>query len=403
VRSDGVLVEQGGGDLQVRAGKDIAGGQYYVQKGSMALRADAGVVAGQASGVDPTLGTLALRPAIALGDAQVQVTAGRNVEIDAIYNPTLAFQNVSNTRAGEDRTYFMTYSPQSAVSLSSVGGDVLFNDGAALLSNGEIDNSIYSKRPASDLLNFVPATLGMAALSGSVRRSSPAEVVAAFVMAPAPTGSLSIYAKESISFDNSAPMAMLDNDPATLSNVRAPAALKGQDIVPFLGNSTGLSAHMAGGLHAADLTPVRVIALTGDITGPSTAGGVMVLPKRLEMAAGRDVLDVGFTAQHLTSADVSTVVAGRDIRAYGNDTQQTVAGPGLLVINAGGSIDLGVSRGVVTRGNLDNQYLPIGGAAIQAVAGALLSSTFLARSPAVAEFGTDVSLAPHSSATHQCE
>lgn len=389
VRSDGVLVEQGGGDLQVRAGKDIAGGQFYVQKGQMALRADGSVIAGQATGMDDRLGLLALRPVLALGDAQAQVTAGRNLEIDAIYNPTLAYQSANNAPSDSSRTYFMTYGPQSAVQLNSVGGDVLFNDGAYLLAGGgTIANSIHAGQQSSDLLNFVPATIGIAALSGSVKRSSPAASVSPFVMAPSPTGNLSIYAQQSIAFDNQVPISMLDSDPGALGSVKSPSAFAGEDINAFLGDSTGLSAHLASGLHTGDLTPVRVVALRGDITGSNGVGGVLDLPKRLEMAAGRDILDVGFSAQHLSSTDVSTVIAGRDIRQTGankNDVQQSIAGPGLLVLDAGGSIDLGLSRGVVTRGNLDNTYLPKGGAAIEAVAGTVLSSDFLARSPADVE------------------
>jgi len=102
-------------------------------------------------------------------------------------------------------------------------------------------------------------------------------------------------------------------------------------------------------------------------------------------------VDVGFVAQHLSATDVSSVVAGRHLTNSINfetesPVKQVVAGPGLLVLNAQkGSIDLGNSAGVVTRGNLDNPYLPTGGAAIQAVAGTALSAAYLSRTPEQAE------------------
>jgi len=147
----------------------------------------------------------------------------------------------------------------------------------------------------------------------------------------------------------------------------------------------GLAAHTIGGLHTGDTSPVRVVALSGDIAGLGGVASMLIVPKRIEMQAGRDIVDVGFVAQHLSTTDVSTVVAGRSLTNTTNfetesPVKQVLAGPGLLVLNAqNGSIDLGNSAGVVTRGNLDNPYLPIGGAAIEAVAGVALSAAELKR------------------------
>jgi hypothetical protein len=155
----------------------------------------------------------------------------------------------------------------------------------------------------------------------------------------------------------------------------------------LLGTSGGLAAHTSTGLHTGDSTPVRVVAAQGSVTGLASNEAMFYLPKRLEMWAGQDVTNVGFNVQHVSEADVSSVVAGGNLTngADSSRLKQIVTGPGLLLLNAKGNIDLGNSVGVVTRGNLENAYLPSGGAAIEVVAGFTLSAEDLSRSPAITE------------------
>jgi len=397
------LVEQGGGDLRVRAGKNIAGGQFYVQKGSMVLRADGAVVAGKlkvedtlAGENDPAL--RAMRPVLALGDASAQVTAGANLEIETIYNPTLTLQSANNasvvnfetaSQASSQYSNFLSYGPQSSVGMTSVGGDALLVGGSKLVLDASLAGLGLTEQSIPDefvqLMALAPPGLGLAALSGNVRNSK------GFAMAPASRGALEIFAQKDVVLRNDAPILMLDAAPDNLNSAAAPSLLNGSDLDALVGKSMGLAAHTSGGLHTGDTLPVRVVALSGDITGLGVAASMLTVPKRIDMQAGRDIVDMGFVAQHLSATDVSTVVAGRDLTNSTNfetasPVQQVVAGPGLLVLNAQkGSIDLGNSAGVVTRGNLDNAYLPSGGAAIQAVAGTALSAAYLSRTPAQAE------------------
>jgi filamentous hemagglutinin family protein len=397
----GALVEQGGGDLLVRAGKDIAGGQFYVQKGSMTLQAKGAVVAGNLEALDNLAGVndpanRAMRPVLALGDASAQVTAGGKVEIETVYNPTLTLQSNKNatvvnfvTASGASSQYsnFLSYGSQSAVGLTSVGGDVLLVGGSKLVLDASLVGlGLYGKSidvKFAELMALAPPSLSIAALSGNVRNN------ASFGMAPASRGTLNIYAQKDILFRSDAPLVMIDTDPATLSGVAAPSLLNGSDRDALVGDSVGLAAHTSGGLHTVDTQPVRVVAKQGNISGLGKAA-MFIVPKRLEVRAGGDIVDVGFVAQHLGADDVSTVVAGGKLTNSTNSSgkslvAQVLAGPGLLVLNAQGSIDLGNSAGVVTRGNLDNVYLPLGGAAIEAVAGTALSDADLARTPAKTE------------------
>jgi hypothetical protein len=397
------LVQQGGGDLVVSAGKNIAGGQYYVQKGSMALNATGAVVAGTLQALDNLAGEndapyRAMRPVLALGDARAQVTAGGALEIETIYNPTVTLQSANNatvvdlTTAGQasgQYSNFLSYGPQSAVGLTSVGGDVLMAGGAKLALDASLAGLGLADKSIPDafvqLMALAPPSLGIAALSGNVRNN------AGFGMAPASRGTLDVYAQKDIALRTDAPLVMIDSAPDGLSSVAAPSLLNGSDLDALVGKSVGLAAHTSGGLHTGDTKPVRLVALQGDISGLGGVAAMVNVPKRLEMRAGGDIVDVGFIAQHLAADDVSTVVAGGSIintTNYNNASpvQQVLAGPGLLVLNAQkGSIDLGNSAGVVTRGNLDNAYLPAGGAAIQAVAGVALSAGDLARTPAKTE------------------
>ena len=401
--SASALVEQGGGDLQVRAGKNIAGGQFFVQKGALVLRADGAVAAGKLKVEDNLAGEndpafRAMRPVLALGDASAQVTAGGNLEIETIYNPTLTLQSAKNatvvnfTTAGQASSQysnFLSYGPQSAVAMTSVGGNVLMAGGSKLVSDASLTPLGLADKSIPDefvqLMALAPPSLQLAALSGSVRANG------GFAMAPASRGTLDIYAQKDVVLHNDAPILMMDSSPESVSSAAAPSLLNGSDLDALTGKSIGLSAHTNGGLHAGDSSPARVVALQGDITGLGTSAAMINVPKRLEVQAGRDIVDLGFVAQNLEITDVSRVVAGRNLTNSTNyydasPVEQVLAGPGLLILNTQtGSINLGNSAGVVTRGNLDNPYLPTGGAAIEAVAGVALSAVDLSRTPAQTE------------------
>jgi hypothetical protein len=401
--SASALMEQGGGDLRVRAGKNIAGGQFFVQKGALVLRADGAVVAGKLKVEDNLAGEndpafRAMRPVLALGDASAQVTAGGNLEIETVYNPTLTLQSATNatvvnfTTAGQASSQysnFLSYGPQSAVAMTSVGGNVLMAGGSKLVTDASLTALGLAEKSIPDefvrLMALAPPSLQLSALSGSVRANG------GFAMAPASRGALDIYAQKDVVLRNDSPILMMDSSPESLSSAAAPSLLNGGDLDALTGKSKGLSAHTNGGLHAGDSSPARVVAIQGDISGLGTSVAMINVPKRLEVQAGRDIVDLGFVAQNLEITDVTSLVAGRNLTNSTNysdssPVKQVVAGPGLLILNTQtGSINLGNSAGVVTRGNLDNPYLPTGGAAIEAVAGTALSGADLARTPAQTE------------------
>jgi hypothetical protein len=179
---------------------------------------------------------------------------------------------------------------------------------------------------------------------------------------------------------------MLDFAPSSISNVVTPKLVTDSERNIMTGRGFGLAQHSPSQMHADDLQPVRVIALSGDINGQAGIASSLSVPKSAEISAGRDIRDLGFVIQNSRSDAQTLINSGRDIidstnRDHASPVAHFLTGPGLLTLNAGRDIDLGDSFGFVTRGNLDNAYLPEGGASIIAVAGAMLPASDAALSP----------------------
>jgi filamentous hemagglutinin len=401
----GVLQEQGGGDLSLRAGGDIKGGNFYVQKGKARLHADGSVTAGSFAARDleaPATSDesvyTALRPVIALGDATLDLSAGRRLEIETVYNPTLArqsvnnvasdlnvdsgffaFSNTSSSAVNYKQRYaqysnFSTYSDRTAVKLTAVADDLVLSNNALLvvLSGGAAQPYDDYARALRGLFVYGAPNLRAAALNGNLSS------LQGFAMAPSAAGQLDLLAGKSVNLRSNGSVisgiSMLDVDPANIATPHAPTLLRDAELKALRGEGGGLFAHTASGLHANDSIPVRVVAQSGSITGQSNLRASLNLPKKAEILAGRDIRDLGFAIQHNRATDETMVRTGRDFIdstnfANSSPVKHVVTGPGLLSILAGRNLDLGNSEGVVTRGNLDNPYLPEGGAGIVAVAG----------------------------------
>ncbi len=397
--------ERGGGDLHVQAGGDIAGGVFYAQKGDLSLRADGSLTAGGLAVTDQLGVTQNFAPVLALGDATAKVVAGRTLALATAYNPTMTEQSINNLPGAIDPLYapngnwdptyepkaafrttyaqfsnFSTYGAASSLALTALGGDVRLSADASALADagrGEIPNRFQDQSSAGSFLNLyalLPSTLLAASMGGDVVLAN------GVTLSPAATGQLDLLASGSIRLNNgrTGPLRMLDNSPAGMSTAAAPRVLSVADTKILDGSSTALEAHASPGLHSADTVAARLTAVNGDIQGDALAAHSLSLPKATIITAGRDIVDLGFLIQQLAASDETVLQAGRDVV----DTTQSkppdgspsavshvLGGPGQLTISAGRHVDLGNGNGVVTRGNLDNVYLPEGGAAIRVVAG----------------------------------
>ena len=331
------LVTQGGGDIAVRAGGDIRGGVFYAATGQLDVAA-AGVVGSADNGVT-----------LALGGSKVVVEAGQGVVASRIVDPFLMAQasgNVTGTglTGNINRiTYFSGYDAGSSASLTTLSGDVVLGTGTV-----------------------APPSIKLASLDGSIYLTG-----GGLTMAPAARGKLDLFAAASIVFDNSY-LTMSDAPVSALASPLAPKLVLAEAIA--VGNK-----HSSPVLHEGDPEPVRIVALRGDIEGYTEANS-LVLPKRATIIAGGDITNLGVVAQNLADTDTSRIEAGGDIvfessrNSSGGLATNTKGiewgGPGRLEIVAGGDIDLGSSKGVVTRGNLGNAFLPEAGASVFMQAGA---------------------------------
>jgi filamentous hemagglutinin len=257
---------------------------------------------------------------------------------------------------------------------------LLSNDASTLAAAGgnDIQNHYInvSGNVFPNLYVLEPANFSAAALSGNLTSSN------GFTMMPSSRGQIELLAAGSISLSDGATGAirMLDIEPNALPNSYAPQLFDTPNVNVLNGSATGIAAHMLGGLHTGDKQPVEIVAVTGDIAGDSNNAATVNLPKFAEIQAGRDIVDLGFSIQQNSAADVTTITAGRDfIETTSAEVQQydlpgsmknIVTGPGRIDISAGRNVDFGNRGGLVTRGNLDNPYLPEGGANINIVAGA---------------------------------
>lgn len=406
----------GSGDVSVAAGGSIVGGSYYVGRGTGHLVAGNDI--GGATNPDGTVADLA--PLLGVGDAQFTVQARGNLALSGIVNPTLLPQGVSQG-AGSTRSYFSTYAPDSVANLIAIGGNITLSDNSQALEDaltGEFSGTLTTTQPL--VFNILPPTLTGAALDGDINLSG------VLTLFPAPKGNLQLLAQNNINGtkgaeSNFAELVLSDQDVTLLPSIQAPTA----SLDPFasLSNPFGTEpSSVAGaiGLHAlvpvhslaaqpdgqADSTPVRLVAATGDIlfNGDGTSESGLISAKPADVVAGRDIVNLGLVTQNLTSSDVTVVSAGRDIiyplsrNGSGSIVPTlediTVDGPGALELAAGRNVNLGVSNGITTRGNLSNPALPAGGADVSITAGIGVDPTSLAQFVTQYVDGSDLFDAP---------
>ena len=372
----------GGGILTVQSGADITGGSYFVGRGSASLEAWNSVGA-NASGAPNATG---LAPILALGDTTIEVAARNGLTIESVLDPFLLPQATSQPTFAGRRSAFSTYTDASTVSLVSTAGDVtLLNQPGAADLESQLTSMRFSS--SSQALVFVayPGTVTTAALTGNLN------IDGQFALWPSATGNLNLLAGQNVVFTPlSGGVLMSGLDPSTLPNPQAPA-LSSQALF-----NTELFAVPAPGaaytpIHSAaftpggqnDPTPVRVVAVNGDISDATLS----YIPKPVHVVAGQDITDLTLHADNLSSTDISIVSAGRDI-SYASprdvngllspESQNIVVeGPGSLLLEAGRNVNLGTSGGVTTVGNLYNPSIAPGGANISVLTGATIANADL--------------------------
>jgi hypothetical protein len=99
----------------------------------------------------------------------------------------------------------------------------------------------------------------------------------------------------------------------------------------------------------------------------------LVIPKNAQIRAGKDIIDLMYSGQNIQGSDVTRVSASRDILyGYSSNVQFKkieLGGPGYLIVEAGGEIDLGNTQGIQAIGNYNNRALSQDGSSVIVAAG----------------------------------
>jgi len=341
----------GEGDLRLFSGGDLTG--------RLLVRSGSGEVWSMGSVGDPSTSEQG-RTVLELFDSRVSLLARGNINLGAVLNPSLANPAFLINNSVTNTTYSF-YDEEagtldSAVKLAAQNGDVSI-----------YGKSAYYGITLADRLLILPPVVEVYA-GRDIRLEN------SLTMSPSSTGTLVLVALNDIigeytnldkntGYQKTASITISDTNPALWYGLQ----------VGLLGNTDIL--HGLTPLHAADTAPIKVSA------GRDLFNLGLVLPKMAEISAGRDIVALQFDGQNIGDGDVTIISAGRNIllspvineeQPLGNDTLKseiTLGGPGTLLVQAGGDIDLSTSEGITTVGDLTNPALSGTGADLLVLAG----------------------------------
>jgi filamentous hemagglutinin len=371
------LATMGGGDLLVRTGGDFltqAGtfGQNKTDNGDLVIYSG-GDIRGRFLNNHGKAEIHALgnfgdawdEPQIEAFDSRINVSAQGNIVLGAVVNPTIANPNV-----GAVDFWNLTYTEDASLSLKA-GGDVTISGNSQFYTYGSDNSRAENER-------ILPATVNIEA-GGNI------ELMNSFALTPSSQGNLTLIAGGNISGsdpNNRAAIYVSDMDPQyTYTSCRSsttcnPLGAVGSNFGNNLfdqysvlhGTIYDPNSQTYVALHANDDTGPVVIQAGGDIMDLK-----LVLPKEAEITAGGDIKDIYYLGQNINPSDVSMIRAGGDITfSYlVTDAQTGLAqgGPGILLLDAGGQLDLGSSGGVQSIGDSNNSILGSQGSKLVIVSG----------------------------------
>nr|WP_258187439.1 filamentous haemagglutinin family protein [Trinickia symbiotica] len=367
----------GGGNLSVHAGGNILSGDYFIAKGTGTITAGGliGTDGVNYTTYNPSAGALGQGPTLSLGsvgtllaaqDGVLNVSARQGANIGGVLDPSYAAAN------GDQQGYSST----SAVNVQSVTGSIDF---------GTLGTANSATRLVS-ANSILPASLNLTAFTGGITLDS------ASTLYPSATGQLNLIADQTIEFSNvangSTTFGMSDADPSSMPSPAKPKQTP--------------DVHASNALHAGDTTPARIYSLNGSIVDgilePAGAQKDGLYDKLVTVAvdkpaliqAGQDIVNLAFQGQNLRAADVTRIVAGRDIfdtpYAGGAVPSLVLGGPGTFDVEAGRNIGPltsqaqvyaalktgyvpGTLTGIDAIGNANNTNLPHESANVQVLFG----------------------------------
>lgn len=344
----------GGGDVKVTAGGDISNGIYFVAKGEGIIKTGAAIK--KNSNAAGSIGTI-----LALQDGSFNVSANKDVFIQAVINPTLFGQSnnagqVVNNTDSKLGAYFNSYSDTASINASSLTGDVDLFGKFSDIKAKDISNNLAA--------SYLPSKFNAVSFNGNIKVASGATLL------PSTNGNLKLLASNNIEIGS---ISMLDADSNMLPKLTKPT----KDLT-LISTAITNKAHALTLIHKNDVEPALVVAENGDIFKPvGDSVSIISLPKIVKIVAGKDINNVTLDIQNNNASDITLIKAGNDVKVK----DVTVSGPGNLLLQAGRNIDLSTSQGdIATTGSSgltrsdtlvqsSNTALPTDGASITLQAG----------------------------------
>jgi len=327
----------GGGGLLMHAGGDIGSPQIYVADGTGELTADGALAASRTYQQNPNSKPVPVGGTIALGDSQVSVWVRDGLQVNAIYDPTLVPQ-IASDFALYISNGFLTYGPDSRVSLSTTTGDAIL-DVLPSAANDPL-SALVGYAGTTSGFAIMPPSLNVQSLQGNVNMTGSGQGV----LTPAAEGQLTIFAAVDVNVTGNTSLMMADTPLSSVPTVNDPGLALA--LVPF-----------SGVVHAGDPDPALITA------GQDIVGLSLEMPKATQIVAGRDIDNLNFQGQNVSPDDITLVAAGRDyLNAGTGGGSLAVGGPGSLDVLTGRNLNLGFGGGIVTIGDLRNANLttPLG-------------------------------------------
>lgn len=361
------LLTFGSGDLLLEAGRDILAGRFDIASGAASIYAERNI---DAFGTEPGSGTNPQYAVLRLTDAMANVSARGAA--------TLA--GVSALSAGSIvKPGFFT--PAAGFSLTAIE-DVRIGDSDSAASGSVHDYGRTGWFPDEfgqprELVHVRPPSMEMTSLSGSIILPEDAPQF----LYPSPLGKLRLFSDGDMKL---MAIVMSDADPVRLGSAFNSATTTYPFDIPYV--STNITdamlraQHNRRPTHAGNPDPVRIYS-NGDIS--QTA---FFLPKQARITAGGHIIDMFFNGQNLASSDITRIRAGGDIRGtvgtwgglpFVRSNNFILGGPGTFMVEAGRDLGPFVTSasvngidgntyhfagGIRTIGNDYNPWLPAEGA-----------------------------------------
>lgn len=406
-----------GGNMVVTAGRDVLGGSFY--EGSGHARISAGGSVGK-NGTVSRYATSPIKlddvPVLAVDTGQIAITARGSISIAGVVNPAeLHAQQPSLANPLDplprgiptNSLYMDTYGPDSKVRLVAEAGDLTISISPTAIT----DNSVTGITAAAALY---PASFEAIALNGSLvttglstTDASGAQIplprasipMPGIVLSPSEHGTFVLMAHDSIDLTFGYPT----NTTEVFNGISRPYISAGASLIdtafdPFQPNN-GFDGSFSGAVlaHKDDVAQginsiARIYAATGDITATGSYGKRTTsdlnpgyqhieINRPTKIFAGGNIVDLNIIIQNIHAGDVSSIEAGRNITytGFNNGGGLQVAGPGFLVVQAGGdigpflpaardnAIEAPVQEGIVSVGN--SNLTPVGNIYVSALDG----------------------------------